>query len=98
MGFIKTFLLKSIGTEKTESKVYKILNILFSIAALFIFIFGFIRMKYMDAISLKGLGVYVSSVLLWVIVLALTGVFFYLYGEIITIKNEIKNLKDKIKE
>lgn len=98
MGLIKTLLKKRIMKEKTVYKMLKITSIVFYIAALLFFVFSFVRMKYMDAMSLEDLKTYISILLLWMGVLCLAGGFLELKSDITTIEGEIKDLKEKINE
>ena len=97
MGFIKTLLLKRIWTEKTEWKMNKILSFVFPIAALLILLISIIWLLNMD-FSLEELYLRFNTIYLWVLVLSLFGICFNYGSEILKIKGEIKDLKDKIKE
>ncbi len=98
MGLIKALFLKRIGPgEESGSKVAKIFSIVFYIAALLVIMIGTTRLLKTD-FTIYDFQMCFFLLLLWGVVLILIGGAFDLRSEIITIKREIKDLKDKTKE
>lgn len=95
MGLIETLFQKRVVKDKTMAKVAKIASVIFYIAGVIIFVVGFIKMKNIDVSSSQDIQVHFAILVLGMIVLVLIGGLLELKSNIMTLEEEVKDLKEK---
>ena len=95
MGIIESLMQKRAATKETLLKLIKAVSFVFYIAGLLSFIFGFARMKYMNPLLPEDMGIQISLLLLWFVVLILIGLSLEFIGKFIFIEDMINKLKDR---
>jgi len=95
MGLIETLFQKRVIKDKTMARLIKIGSVIFYIAGVISFVRGFIRMKNIDVLSPQEMQIHVAILFLSMIVLVLIGGLLELKSDIMTLEEEVKDLKSK---